>query len=123
MIILSFMLGTFLALVTFVVIMITSSAKAKICKAEYLNQQNRVGNASVDTSITNPCVENSLTIQRQINELVKARYPTCSWRYEGNKMDLPFLDFIDIEILKDGTYLLTERISQKNNTVEHCEVY
>ena len=79
--------------------------------------------ASVDTSITNPCVENSLTIQRQINELVKARYPTCSWRYEGNKMDLPFLDFIDIEILKDGTYLLTERISQKNNTVEHCEVY
>ena len=123
MMILSFMLGTFLALVTFVVIMITSSTKAKICKAEYLNQQNRVGNASVDTSITNPCVENSLTIQRQINELVKARYPTCSWRYEGNKMDLPFLDFIDIEILKDGTYLLTERISQKNNTVEHCEVY
>lgn len=123
MMILSFMLGTFLALVTFVVIMITSSAKAKICKAEYLNQQNRVGNASVDTSITNSCVENSLTIQRQINELVKARYPTCSWRYEGNKMELPFLDFIDIEILKNGSYLLTERISRKNNTVEHCEVY
>lgn len=124
MMVLSFMLGTFLALVAFVVIMITSSAKAKICKAEYLNQQNRVGSASVDTSITNPCVENSLIIQREINELVKARYPTCSWRYEGNKMDLPFLDFIDIEILKNGSYLLTERISRKtDNTVEHCEVY
>lgn len=123
MFILSFIVGSLIAFIVLAVIMITSSAKAKICKAEYVNQLNQIGNSSVNSSIPNLCEENSLIIQRNINELVKARYPTCSWIYDGNKMDLPFLDFIDVDITQEGTHLLTERLVRNDNNVEHCETF
>ena len=125
MFILSFIIGSLIAFIVLAVIMITSSAKAKICKAEYVNQLNQIGNStSVNSSIPNLCEENSLIIQRNINELVKARYPTCGWIYDGNKMDLPFLDFIDVEVItQEGTHLLTERLARNDNNVEHCEAF
>lgn len=120
MLIVSFIFGSLLALAALVIIMITSAAKAQICKAEYMNQQVHVCVAQ------NKWEMDCLTIQRGINELVRIRYPTCSWRYDGNKLDLPLQHFIDIEILtQEGNHFATERIARNSidNSVEHCEAF
>ena len=126
MLLLFFIIGSVIAFVFLLLFLFQSSVKTAKQKSSYVQENCIIGNETHNGKI-NMCEAKSLKIQISINSLVKELFPSCSWLYDGNKMELPFQEFIDVEVYDpNGNFYCTERVQKKSNDdtmVVHCQTF